>query len=115
MLDDKTVTEQDIEDKCVQEVTAKATKVCCCCGEELSLSSFRMDIMPSGHKSYRAKCKHCTWLDSRDKKLQKKAATDTFDSDMVMLQKRQYKQIILAVTFSYHSSITGKPGILTIQ
>ena len=63
MLNDKTVTKQNIEDKSVQEVMAEATKVCCRCGEELPLSRFRMDIMPSGHKSYRAKCKHCTWLD----------------------------------------------------
>lgn len=93
MLNDKTVTEQNIENKSSQEVTAEATKVCCQCGEELPLSRFRMDIMPSGHKSYRAKCKHCTWLDSRDKKLQKKTVTDTFDPDMVILQKRLYKQI----------------------
>lgn len=93
MLNDKTVTEQNIEDKSVQEVTAEATKVCCQCGEELPLSRFRMDIMPSGHKSYRVKCKHCTWLDSRDKKLQKKTVTDTFDPNMAILQKRQFKQI----------------------
>lgn len=93
MLDDKTITKQNIEDKSVQEVMAETTKVCCQCGEELPLSRFRMDIMPSGHKSYRSKCKHCTWLDSKEKKLQKKAVTDTFDPDMVILQKRQYKQI----------------------
>ncbi len=93
MLDDKTITKQNIEDKSVQEAMAETTKVCCRCGEELPLSRFRMDIMPSGHKSYRAKCKHCTWLDSREKKLQKKTVTDTFDPDMVILQKRQYKQI----------------------
>ena len=96
MLDDETITKQnieDIEDKSIQEVMAEATKVCCRCGEELPLSRFRMDIMPSGHKSYRAKRKHCTWLDSRDKKIQKKTETDTFDPDMVILQKRQYKQI----------------------
>ena len=93
MLDDKTVTEHNIEDKSVQEVTAEATKVCCQCGKELPLSRFRMEIRPNGKKAYRSKCKYCTWLDHREKKLQKKTVTDTFDPNMVILQKRQYKQI----------------------
>lgn len=52
MLDDKTITEQNIEDKSVQEVTAEATKVCCRCGEELPLSRFRMEIRPNGKKAW---------------------------------------------------------------
>lgn len=93
MLDDKKITEQNIEDKSVQEVMPEPTKVCCQCGEELPLSRFRMEIRPSGKKAYRSKCKHCTWLDSREKKLQKKIQNDAFDPDMQILQKRQYKQI----------------------
>ena len=93
MLDDKKITKQNIEDKSVQEVMAEATKVCCRCGEELPLSRFRMEIRPNGKKAYRSKCKYCTWLDRREKKLQKKTVTDTFDPNMVILQKRQYKQI----------------------
>ena len=50
MLDDKTVTEHNIEDKSVQEVTAEATKVCCQCGKELHfypyLVLFLSEIVP---------------------------------------------------------------------
>ena len=54
MLDDKTVTDKNIEDKSVQEVMAEAKKVCCRCGEELPLSRFRMEIRPNGKKAYRS-------------------------------------------------------------
>lgn len=97
MLDDKTnkdkKTGASIESKEVQEVIPEITKVCCRCGEELPLSKFRMEIRPNGKKAYRSKCKHCTWLDSKARTLQKKTVTDTFDPDTKILLKRQYKQI----------------------
>lgn len=90
MLDDKTVTEHNIEDKSVQEVTAEATKVCCQCGKELPLSRFRMEIRPNGKKAYRSKCKYCTWLDHREKKLQKKTVTD---KQNIMITKRLIREV----------------------
>lgn len=48
MLDDKTVTDKNIEDKSVQEVMAEAKKVCCRCGEELPLRASVWRSDPNG-------------------------------------------------------------------
>ncbi|MFR8313679.1 MAG: hypothetical protein ACLVBP_15760 [Ruminococcus sp.] len=57
MLDDKTVTEHNIEDKSVQEVTAEATKVCCQCGERITFTadSVWRSETKSVQKAYRIK------------------------------------------------------------
>ena len=45
MLDDKTVTEHNIEDKSVQEVTAEATKVCCQCGKSIVSQRLKIKLL----------------------------------------------------------------------